>query len=217
MDELARKLATEALAVLDRQIAADLQHAKTLPWVQSIFEEEELTEEQARSAGMLSLQSQLNCVWMASDGAPHYAMRHLIDSDPEQFGRLRFHGGSFHTVLECVRMCGTMFEVMLRPWIRKWRTSSKQQDYFLEPPDWTQTVEEMQEMLFGVYFAATQETMKFHQTLQVTPAQVWSHMLVRAAECPSAMLLLQYCVYADAIMVMVASESDSNFEMFRAA
>ena len=201
------KLAQEQLDFLDKMIAEDEWRAKEAGC---------RTRTEAIERGFYRVQTQLNATWLLSDGSPHYTVRRMIDADPDRWGRLRFHGGSFHGILEDFRCAGRLFGAALTSdLIHGWRDTEGKKRWFLEPGNWVQTAEETPEIVDGLIFEAACEAQRTKTDGDVTEAEVWQHMVGRAKEQPMAAIILLYILIHETIMTAVASESCDDFEMFQ--
>ena len=165
----------------------------------------------------------LQKIWAQSDGSPHYALRKLVDTYPDQFNKIRFFGGPFHFTLEAWRGIGRLFgDVFLGALLSGYRDTERKRKWFLNPGDPRQTQNETPQILHGLYMAAAL-SFRRQNGQSGTTAAVWQYMLQRAREEPLVCVVVMYIMFAEAALCIVDSEKATptcprgDFELYRSA
>ena len=179
----------------------------------------------ANELNTLADRHELDMIWAQSDGAPHYAIRKLIDTYPDQYNRIRFFGGPFHFALEAWRGLGRLFGgVFLASLISGYRGTENKRTWFLCPGDPRQTQTETPQILQGLYMAAA---LAFRRSADGSACdsatELWEYMLRRAREEPLVFVVILYIMFAEITISVVDSERGTahkprgDFELYRSA
>jgi hypothetical protein len=147
---------------------------------------------------------------LTGDGSPVETSHRIKDADAasgeNKYSPIRFFPGGFHFTLELHRIRGRFFEDIFGWFVSKWRPTAGRQKWIMEPSDPNDLLEELYEYVLAHYRCAADCLAEFIGCNEVSPKQVNSYMLERAASCPFAMAVLMELRFAEVTIIMRDSE-----------
>lgn len=153
---------------------------------------------------------------IGGDGAPCNTFIGLERQEPEKYAGVSSHAGGFHMLLNCLQKCGARFgETHLREFLDPFRSSDKKKDWFLNPGDPGQTLQEQPEMVAAHYIVAARKVAELKAGEKISATDVHDHMLARAKDDDHCMVVLMWLHMTAVADVLRDSERENDPELFR--
>ena len=108
-------------------------------------------------------------------------------------------------------MVGRMFsETVMELFIRLWRKSDAAFKWVVEPGDPTQAIEDLQQILYALYYTATIACQRHLNRSNLTPYEVDKYIMQRASSHSAVFVFVSFMRWVEIILMVYECESHQN-------